>query len=253
MDKYKVAIVDDDEVALENLSFELGKDARFFLKGTARNGKQGKKLIAKVQPDLLFLDVELPDMTGMELLQEIRDSVSWNMRIVFYTAYDKYMIYAIRGVAFDYLLKPIDKKELEGIIDRFMKKAEESAAASLVIPPRVYSAGEHTFMISTPINDLRILRSIDIGFFRYNSDRKLWEVVLNNQLPLLLKKNTTADHIKGYDSCFVQIHQSYIININYLMMIKENRCVMFPPFENITELQVSKKFRKELQDRFYLL
>ncbi|KAB3851906.1 DNA-binding response regulator, partial [Phocaeicola vulgatus] len=46
---------------------------------------------------------------------------------------------------------------------------------------------------------------------------------------------------------------SYIININYLMMIKENRCVMFPPFENITELQVSKKFRKELQDRFYLL
>ena len=47
MDKYKVAIVDDDEVALENLSFELGKDARFFLKGTARNGKQGKKLIAR--------------------------------------------------------------------------------------------------------------------------------------------------------------------------------------------------------------
>lgn len=49
------------------------------------------------------------------------------MQIVFYTAYDKYMIYAIRGAAFDYLLKPIDKKELEGIIDRFMKKAEESA------------------------------------------------------------------------------------------------------------------------------
>lgn len=175
------------------------------------------------------------------------------MQIVFYTAYDKYMIYAIRGAAFDYLLKPIDKKELEGIIDRFMKKEEESAAASLAIPARVHSVGEHTFMISTPTNDLRILRSIDIGFFRYNSDRKLWEVVLNNQLPLLLKKNTTADHIKGYAPCFVQIHQSYIININYLMMIKENRCVMFPPFENITELQVSKKFRKELQDRFYLL
>ena len=114
MDKYKVAIVDDDEVALENLSFELGKDARFFLKGTARNGKQGKKLIAKVQPDLLFLDVELPDMTGMELLQEIRDSVSWNMRIVFYTAYDKYMIQAIREAAFDYLLKPFEEAGVAG-------------------------------------------------------------------------------------------------------------------------------------------
>ena len=121
MDKYKVAIVDDDEVALENLSFELGKDARFFLKGTARNGKQGKKLIAKVQPDLLFLDVELPDMTGMELLQEIRDSVSWNMRIVFYTAYDKYMIQAIREAAFDYLLKPFEEQELRDILARFCR------------------------------------------------------------------------------------------------------------------------------------
>ena len=230
MDKlYRVVIIDDDEFSADNLCLELKKYNRLSIDGMARNGANGRKLLEKVHPDLLFLDVELPDMKGMELLEQLR------------------------GAAFDYLLKPIDKKELEGIIDRFMKKAEESAAASLVIPPRVYSAGEHTFMISTPINDLRILRSIDIGFFRYNSDRKLWEVVLNNQLPLLLKKNTTADHIKGYDSCFVQIHQSYIININYLMMIKENRCVMFPPFENITELQVSKKFRKELQDRFYLL
>lgn len=105
MDKYKVVIVDDDDVALENLSFELWKDARFSLEGTARNGRKGKKLIMKVQPDLLFLDVEMPDMTGLELLQEIRDYVSWNMRVVFYTAYDKYMIQAIREAAFDYLLK----------------------------------------------------------------------------------------------------------------------------------------------------
>ena len=75
MDKYKVVIVDDDDVALENLSFELWKDARFSLEGTARNGRKGKKLIMKVQPDLLFLDVEMPDMTGLELLQEIRDYV----------------------------------------------------------------------------------------------------------------------------------------------------------------------------------
>ena len=54
MDKYKVIIVDDDDVALENLTFELSKDARFSLEKTARNGKQAKKMIAKIQPDLLF-------------------------------------------------------------------------------------------------------------------------------------------------------------------------------------------------------
>ena len=111
MDKYKVVIVDDDEVSLENLSFELRKDARFSLEGTARNGRKGKKLITKVQPDLLFLDVEMPDMTGLDLLQEMRDNVAWNMRVVFYTAYDKYMIQAIREAAFDYLLKPFEEQD----------------------------------------------------------------------------------------------------------------------------------------------
>lgn len=97
-----MVIVDDDDVSLENLDFSLRKDTRFQVEGVARNGKQGKKVITKVRPDLLFLDVEMPDMTGMELLQDIRDSISWNMKVVFYTAYDKYMIQAIRESAFDY-------------------------------------------------------------------------------------------------------------------------------------------------------
>ena len=126
MDKYKVVIVDDDDVALENLSFELWKDARFSLEGTARNGRKGKKLIMKVQPDLLFLDVEMPDMTGLELLQEIRDYVSWNMRVVFYTAYDKYMIQAIREAAFDYLLKPFRFEDLEECIRKVRLKVHKA-------------------------------------------------------------------------------------------------------------------------------
>ena len=131
MDKYKVAIVDDDEVSLENLSFELRKDNRFSVSGTARNGKQGKKLITKVQPDLLFLDVEMPDMTGLELLQEMRDSIAWNMRVVFYTAYDKYMIQAIREAAFDYLLKPFEELDLREILARFVKQVETGQKKSL--------------------------------------------------------------------------------------------------------------------------
>lgn len=83
MERFRVVIVDDDDVSLENLDFSLRKDTRFQVEGVARNGKQGKKVITKVRPDLLFLDVEMPDMTGMELLQDIRDSISWNMKVVF--------------------------------------------------------------------------------------------------------------------------------------------------------------------------
>lgn len=250
MDKYRVVIVDDDEVSLENLSFELKKDIRFSVSGTARNGKQGKKLIAKVQPDLLFLDVEMPDITGLELLREVRDSIAWNMRVVFYTAYDKYMIQAIREAAFDYLLKPFEEQDLKEILARFVKQAEAGQRTSL--PTGIPLQTGQTFIVFTPTNDMRALRPAEIGFFRYCSDRKQWEVILNNQPPLALRRGMTAEQIIQYSPGFVQIHQSYIINIDYLMLIKDNNCILYPPFDKVTELIVSKKYKKELQDRFCL-
>ena len=250
MDRYKVAIVDDDELSLDNLAFGLQKFEDFHVEGTARNGASGKKLIAKVHPDLLFLDVELPDMRGMDLLDSIRESLTWDMKVVFYTAYDKYMVSAIRQSAFDYLLKPFEEEELELIISRFMKRIElERKAVSF---PSALVNTSQTFMVFTPTNDMRALRPAERGYFRYCSERKQWEVVLSGQAPLPLKKSTTAEQIVKYAPCFVQIHQSFIINIDYLMIIKDSKCVLYPPFENVSELLVSKKFKKELQDRYCL-
>lgn len=245
-----MVIVDDDDVSLENLDFSLRKDTRFQVEGVARNGKQGKKVITKVRPDLLFLDVEMPDMTGMELLQDIRDSLSWNMKVVFYTAYDKYMIQAIRESAFDYLLKPFEEQDLQDILERFVRQKE---ADSRIVPyaGTPLHAGQ-TFIVFTPTNDMRALRPAEIGFFRYCSERKQWEVILSQQPPLVLRRGMTAEQIIQYSPCFVQIHQSYIINIDYLMIIKDSKCLLYPPFDKVDELLVSKKYKKELQDRFCL-
>lgn len=245
-----MVIVDDDDVSLENLDFSLRKDTRFQVEGVARNGKQGKKVITKVRPDLLFLDVEMPDMTGMELLQDIRDSISWNMKVVFYTAYDKYMIQAIRESAFDYLLKPFEEQDLQDILERFVRQKE---ADSRIVPyaGTPLHAGQ-TFIVFTPTNDMRALRPAEIGFFRYCSERKQWEVILSQQPPLVLRRGMTAEQIIQYSPCFVQIHQSYIINIDYLMIIKDSKCLLYPPFDKVDELFVSKKYKKELQDRFCL-
>lgn len=246
---YKVIVVDDDEMAAEALAFELEKKPEFSLDGIARNARQGKKLIAAVRPDLLFLDVEMPEMTGMELLRDIRDSIIWNMKVVFYTAYDKYMIEAIRGSAFDYLLKPFQPQELDQILHRFLQQMQGGQRTGLASMP---SSISDTFMVYTPTNDMRVLRTSEIGFFRYSSERKLWEVILSNDPPLTLRRGMTADLIiRNLPRC-VQIHQSYIINMDYLMLIKDNRCLLYPPFDRVTELLVSKKFKKELQDRFCL-
>lgn len=250
MDKYKVVIVDDDELSLDNLVFGLQKFEDFQLSGIARNGVSGKKLIARVHPDLLFLDVELPDMKGMDLLDSIRDTLPGNMKVVFYTAYDKYMVSAIRQSAFDYLLKPFEDEELALIISRFVQSAGQEQKVT-PFPSMPVNTGR-TFMVFTPTNDMRALRPSEIGYFRYCSERKQWEVVLSGQAPLPLKKSTTAEQIVKYAPCFVQIHQSFIINIDYLMIIKDSKCVLYPPFENVSELLVSKKYKKELQDRYCL-
>lgn len=234
-----MVIVDDDDVSLENLDFSLRKDTRFQVEGVARNGKQGKKVITKVRPDLLFLDVEMPDMTGMELLQDIRDSISWNMKVVFYTAYDKYMIQAIRESAFDYLLKPFEEQDLQDILERFIRQKE---ADSRIVPyaGTPLHAGQ-TFIVFTPTNDMRALHPAEIGFFRYCSERKQWEVILSQQPPLVLRRGMTAEQIIQYSPCFVQIHQSYIINIDYLMIIKDSKCLLSTRWTNCSSRRNTKK------------
>lgn len=252
---FNVVIVDDDEIARENLLFELKQFSRFQVQGIAKNGNSGKKLLFKTMPDLLFLDVELPDMKGMELLQVIRKDITWHMKIIFYTAYDRYMREAIRESAFDYLTKPIDKKEFSEIIERFVFHFEQQYPQHVPLDIQIRSNGtlENTLILSSPTNDLSFVRPENIGYFKYNSDRKQWEVHLNyTTTPCILKKGFKAEKILKSAPCFIQIHQSYIININYLVMIKDKRCMMYPPFNRENDLQVSKIHMKKLQERFFM-
>ena len=120
-DKYKVVIVDDERTAIDALRRELGAYQELEIKGTANNGAKGKKMIMELRPDLLFLDVELPDVLGLNLLSEMRDEVLWDMKVVFYTSYDKYLLQALRESAFDFLLKPFETEDLKVVIERYRK------------------------------------------------------------------------------------------------------------------------------------
>ena len=171
-------------------------------------------------------------------------------RVIFTTAFGQYAVDSYKVNAVDYLLKPFEDKDLELIISRFMERIELERKAAFF--PAALANTSQTFMVFTPTNDMRALRPAEIGYFRYCSERKQWEAVLSGQTPLPLKKSTTADQIVRYAPCFVQIHQSFIINIDYLMIIKDGKCVLYPPFENVDELLVSKKYKKELQDRYCL-
>lgn len=255
-EKYKVAIIDDERTAIDALRRELKAYGEFEIGGVAGNAAKGKKMIMELRPDLLFLDVELPDMLGLNLLSEIRDDILWDMKVVFYTSYDKYLLQALRESAFDFLLKPFESDELKIIIDRYRKAVPASDTPS---SPTAFAASvgalmpQHDmFMIST-VTGFKLLRLEEIGFFEYLKDKRQWQVVLFNQTRLNLKRTTKAEDIIKYSPAFVQISQSAIINVNYLAMIDGKCCQLYPPFHEKSDLVISRNFLKELQERFYVL
>src|SRR5215471_18255638 len=103
-------IIDDEKHCREGLSIMLYKYCPGIeLMSLCPNSKSGLQAIAQYQPDLVFLDIEMPGMNGFEMLEQCKE---YDFEIIFTTAYNEYAIQAIRHSALDYLLKPVDKNEL---------------------------------------------------------------------------------------------------------------------------------------------
>lgn len=246
---YSVVIVEDTQVAVDRLTEALNKHPRFKVVGTASLLEDARKKITEKRPDLLFLDVELPDGKGFDLIETMRPHITWNMKTVFYTAFDKYMINAIRSAAFDYLLKPFTNAELDAILEKFGSYEHDLMNFRMKVGPL---QAEQNFTIQLSSNDIRILKLSEIGFFKLNGTRRSWEVHLFNQTSLPLRTTIKTDQILQYSDCFMQVHQSFIINLSYLAMIHNKSCIMYPPF-NATEIPLSSRYKKTLQERFLQL
>lgn len=124
MEPIKVIVVDDEPRCVLGLVEQLGKLPDFEVVATSNSPKTAIELIIKLNPDVVFLDVEMPKMTGFDVLQELRGKVSEDIMVVFYTAFDKYMIDALRASAFDFLLKPYEEGEFKKVLARIRERME---------------------------------------------------------------------------------------------------------------------------------
>src|ERR1700712_3701658 len=116
----KALIIDDEKHCCDNLLWLLTKYCpEVEVSAVCHHAAQGLEQIRYHQPRLIFLDVEMPDKTGFEMLAELNDI---NFHIIFTTAFNQYALTAIKFGALDYLMKPIDKDELRIAIDKFIKR-----------------------------------------------------------------------------------------------------------------------------------
>ena len=106
--------------------------------------------------------------------------------------------------------------------------------------------------IATVTSEMRIVRLSEIGYFRYCTQRKIWEVALSDKTVLSLHKGTSANVILNYSSKFVQTHQSYIVNLDNVMLVGQNNVVLYPPF-NEDSVLLGRTFKKRLQEMFIMM
>jgi two-component system LytT family response regulator len=255
-EKINTAIIDDDEGFLFSLKEHLTFYPEIELKGFATKYKQARKVLENDQLDLVFLDVEMPVKNGFELLHETRLAGNTNFQVVFYTAYDKYLINALRESAFDYLLKPLKHDELTRIVERYKKQNERPPIISL--PNAHFGLSE---IISLPTSTgIRFIDKNSILLFECNCDnlfeKKCWKAILTDRIQLKLRTSTSANDILSFmgSSKFMRINPSCIVNINFLAAIEfsTRTCQLLPPFNDI-QIIASRSNMSEIRERFDVL
>ncbi len=240
MSVYKAIIVEDEYWARITLRDKVEDFPEIEVIGEAASVSEGVKLLRKINPDILFLDIELTDGTGFDLLNK----TEYSGKVIFVTAYDSYAIRAFEINALDYLLKPISENRLREAIGRINKsdipsykdfQIDLKADDRLMVPHRNYI---HFIKVSDIVliaaaQDYTSLHTIDNKEYLVSKSMNEWE----KRLP---KEN------------FCRIHRSYIINfdsIDKTIKLSPNAAnIYIKGFEE--PFRVSRSYYHKLKERY---
>ena len=248
----KTIIVDDEINSIHNLEEDLKAYPEIEILDTITSSQKAKKSIIQYQPDLLFLDVEMPYINGIELLQEIRPYVRNSMRVIFYSAFDKYMLDALRASAFDYLLKPYQTNELKQIVER-IKREKTNNPINFDQAMRQLLSNDCKFAVQT-ISRLLLLRRSEILYFQYSEDTRCLQMTLTNMEQYRLRLSTKAKDILNFCPSFIRVNTDCILNIDYLSSVENNtlRCILYAPFSHL-EISASRRHYSKIKEALNFL
>lgn len=246
MKKIKTAIIEDEAPAREILKHYLKDFPEIEIIAECADGFAGLKTISELKPQLIFLDIQMPRLTGFELIEVMTEKPA----IIFTTAYDLFAIRAFEMNAVDYLLKPFPKERLRSAVNKVIEKigkkeAEEKSpreiieklpASSFPINRIVVRKGNAINLI--PVDQLRYVEAQDDYVMIYHSTGKA------------LKQQTMKfyeDNLPGTD--FVRIHRSYIVRVTEIKRIepygKDNHVAILQSEERLPVSRAGYKHLKE--------
>jgi len=229
-------IIDDEQLACDELVYLLKDFADVEVTATGRNGLEAVDLIQKLEPDLVFLDVQMPGLDGLGAIRQLREKGIPLPHFILVTAYDQYAVEAFRLEAMDYLLKPVDKVRLEETIER----------ARRVIQDKSRVAGPEAAPRSTTHRNKLAVRSANRHFI-VDAQDVIYATIDNGLITLVTTQiegqsnyRTIEDLQANLDpDLFWRVHRSFLVNIN---KIKE----VVPWFKSSYQLRMDDKKHTEI-------
>lgn len=237
-----VVVIDDEADARELMVQIISRFTELKLLGTAANAFEGFQIIGKHRPDIAFLDINMPIQSGIELAELLAQS-NLPTRIVFVTAYDIYVMQAIRTAAFDYLLKPVDPDEFKSLIERYKAYDEQNAVKA------VSQVNDDNGKIRLNVRTGYILVDPD-EIVIVKADGNYVEIFLRNEEKLLVSQ--PLGHLAEIlpPKVFVRVSRSSIINMKYLRQVdKKCRKAILKAGEFQFQANISREFMATLDLR----
>ncbi len=210
----KVIIIDDEPLARSIVKEYLQKHPQLELMQECGDGFEGLKAIQQHQPDLIFLDIQMPKITGFEMLELIEQPPS----VIFTTAFDEYAIKAFEAHAIDYLLKPFDQDRFDKAITKWKEQKPNSTEKSTqdLLETASLSPSQSQRIVVKNGSKIKIIPAHDVLYLEAADDY----VKIHTPEGYFLKNKTMTHFEQSLDGeQFVRTHRSYIVNVQQITRI----------------------------------
>src|SRR5580704_2874047 len=230
-------LVDDEKLASSELAYQLKEFPDIDVVATASNGLEAVKLIEDLEPDLVFMDVQMPGLDGMAVIRKLREKDIPLPYFVMATAYDQYAVEAFRWEALDYLLKPVEKDRLAMAVERARKGiAERAKTAPAELPPPKPILQRTKLLVKS--NHRNFI--VDAQDIVYATIEDGLITVISTNLEGQSNYRTIEELQSNLDAeTFWRVHRSYLVNIH---RIKE----VIPWFKSSFQLRMDDKKQSEI-------